>query len=285
MPIKVEDWIPQEPWQGPPLPEFLNIYWPWYKPAVAEFKVSGLTISPKELTVGQVVTISCTVTNIGLELGDYTVKLGGDFMAEQTVTLEPGESKTITFEVVPDVAKSYSISVDGLSGSFVATEEIVDFELARPMVSPAEVTPGTAITITCPVTSRCSTPQTATVKVIIYEGSILPGHGAIIATKTSPSFSISPGETYNVIVHHTAVAGTIDRRDIEVEIYVAGKLVKQSEWDDVYYVSIPPAADIRVENLMIEPAECYVGGRILISVTARNYGTAAGTKRIVCSVT
>ncbi|MBA7564250.1 hypothetical protein ES708_05912 [subsurface metagenome] len=23
---KVEDWMPQEPWQGPPLPEFLNIY-------------------------------------------------------------------------------------------------------------------------------------------------------------------------------------------------------------------------------------------------------------------
>ncbi len=29
--IKLKDWLPQEPWQGPPLPEFLNIYWPWYK--------------------------------------------------------------------------------------------------------------------------------------------------------------------------------------------------------------------------------------------------------------
>ena len=34
--VKVEfalkDWLPQEPSQGPPLPEFLNIYWPWYTP-------------------------------------------------------------------------------------------------------------------------------------------------------------------------------------------------------------------------------------------------------------
>ncbi|MBA7606571.1 hypothetical protein ES703_13721 [subsurface metagenome] len=285
--FKLEDWLPQEPNQGPPLPEWLRIFWPWYKPEVppgAEFEVSDLIISPTEVQVGYTVSISCTVTNIGTEAGAATVILGGDFMAEKTVTLEPGESKTITFEVVPDVAKSYSISVDGLSGSFVATEEVIDFELARPIVAPAEVTPGTAITITCPVTSRCSTPQTATVKVIIYEGSILPGHGAIIATKTSPAFSISPGEIYNVIVHHTAVAGTIDRRDIQVEVYIAGRLVKESEWDDVYYVVPAPVADIRVENLTIEPSQVYVGEKVTISIVATNYGNATGSKTITCTV-
>lgn len=282
--LKIRDWIPQEPWQGPPLPEFLNIYWPWYTPPEAEFKVSDLVISPTEVNPGQVVTITCTVTNIGAEAGNYTVHLEGDFMAEKTVTLAPGESITVSFEVTPTVAKSHSVSVDGLSGSFVATEEIVDFELARPIVAPAEVTPGTAIIITCPVTSRCNRAQTVTAKVIIYEGSILPGHGAIIATKTSPSFSISPGETYNVIVHHTAVAGTIDRRDIQVEVYVAGRLVKESEWDDVYYVTVPPAADIRVENLTIEPSQVYVGEKVTISIVATNYGNATGSKTITCTV-
>lgn len=41
-------------------------------------------------------------------------------MAEQTVELQPGESKVITFPTVPIVAKSYSVSVDGLAGSFRA---------------------------------------------------------------------------------------------------------------------------------------------------------------------
>jgi len=231
-----------EPAKGPPLPKHLEIYWPWYKPPAAEFRVSNLIISPLEVNPGQVVTISVKVTNIGTEAGDYTVKLGGDFTGEQSLTLEPTESRTISFEAVPDVAKTYHISVDGLTGTFRATEapvEIVDFELAMPTVTPATITPGTAITITCPITSACTKAQTITAKVIIYEGSILPGHGSVIATKTSPSFSISPGQSYNVIVHHTAVAGTIDRRDIEVEVYIAGKLVKESEWDDVYYVEKP----------------------------------------------
>ncbi len=169
VPIEIQDWLPQEPWQGPPLPEFLDIYWPWYAPPGAEFRVSNLVISPTEVNPGQVVSISCTVTNMTYEAGAYTVKLGGDFMAEQTVSLAPGESKVVSFEVVPDVARTYSVTVDGLSGTFRAT--------------------------------------------------------------------------------------TV------------------------------PVADIRVENLTIEPSEVQVGQLVTITVTATNYGTAAGTKKIVCTVT
>lgn len=46
----------------------------------------------------------------------------------------------------------------------------------------------------------------------------------------------------------------------------------------------PPVADIRVENLTITPAEVNVGQTVTISVTAKNYGGAVGTKTIVCTV-
>ncbi|GAI78315.1 unnamed protein product, partial [marine sediment metagenome] len=147
---KLEEWLPQEPNQGPPFPEFLAIYWPWYKPEAAEFRVSDLIISPTEVNPGQIVTISCLVTNIGSEAGDYTVTLGGDFVSEQSVTLQPGESKAVSFEVTPDVAKSYSVSVDGLHGSFVATEmPVADIRVENLVVSPAEVYVGEVVTISC----------------------------------------------------------------------------------------------------------------------------------------
>ncbi len=167
--LELRDWLPQEPNQGPPLPEFLNIYWPWYTPPGAEFSVSNLSISPTEVNPGQLVTITCTAANIGAAAGSYTVHLGGDFMAEREVTLEPGQSEAVSFEVTPAEAKTFQVSVNGLTGSFVATEEAV--------------------------------------------------------------------------------------------------------------------ADIRLENLVIEPAEVNVGQKVTISVTAKNYGAAAGTKTIVCTVT
>lgn len=120
--IPLETWRPMDPSKGPPLPSFFDIFWPWYTPPGADFKVSDLVISPSEVKPGQAVTISCTVTNIGVEAGDYTTKMGGDFVDEQTVTLAPGESKMVSFQVTPMVAKSYSVSINGLYGTFRATE-------------------------------------------------------------------------------------------------------------------------------------------------------------------
>lgn len=42
-------------------------------------------------------------------------------MAEQSVTLNPGESRVVSFEAVPHEAKTYHVSVNGLTGSFIAT--------------------------------------------------------------------------------------------------------------------------------------------------------------------
>lgn len=41
-------------------------------------------------------------------------------MVEQTVELEPSESRVVTFEAVPSEARTYNVLVDGLSGSFRA---------------------------------------------------------------------------------------------------------------------------------------------------------------------
>ena len=198
----LDDWLPTSPLVGPPLPRFLGITWPWYEeeppieyacpicgatfateeelsyhvqavhpeaPPGAEFKVSNLVVSPTEVQVGFPVSISCLITNIGGQAGSYTVALGGEFVAEQSVYLAAGESKAVSFDVTPTAAKTYSVSVDGLHGSFVAT--------------------------------------------------------------------------------------TV------------------------------PVADIRVENLTITPSEVYVGEKVTISVTAKNYGAAAGSKKIICTVT
>lgn len=138
------------PDMGPPLPRYLGIYWPWVAPPGAEFRVSKPVIFPAEVQVGYPVTISCLVTNIGSEAGDYTVKMRGDFVAERSVTLQPGESKPVSFEVTPTEAKSYSVSVNGLTGTFKAvTVPVADIRVENLEISPAEVMVGEKVTITC----------------------------------------------------------------------------------------------------------------------------------------
>jgi hypothetical protein len=70
------------------------------------------------------VTIDVTVTNTGEQAGTYTVKLMIDNVITKTqdVTLRMGGSRTITFIVSEDVAGTYNVVIDQLTGSFVVKE-------------------------------------------------------------------------------------------------------------------------------------------------------------------
>lgn len=66
------------------------------------------------------------MTNIGGETGSYTVKLkvAGVTVDSETVTLAGGESTPVTFKVVKDVAGTYSVEVDGQTGTFEVREAV-----------------------------------------------------------------------------------------------------------------------------------------------------------------
>lgn len=166
--------------------------------------------------------------------GDYSIDLKfkekGSY--EVTILISPAPFALPVIGVKPVLAKSETMSVE-------ASEEAppgIDFVIGTPAASPETVKPGEAVSISSVITSNCTATQTVIVKCLIYEGSILPGHGTLLQTLTSPSFNISPGESYNVEFSHTAVKGTIDRRDVGVEVYIGSTLIKEGEWDDVYYV-------------------------------------------------
>jgi len=150
-------------------------------------------------------------------------------------------------------------------------EEVIAFDLTRPTASPSQVAPGATVTITCPVTSKCTKSQTVTAKVYIYEGSIYAGHGTLIATKTSPAFTIAPGQTYEVIVNHIAIAGTIDRRDVGVQIILNGQVAAEDEWDDVFYVTTAEVIAFDLSNPTATPSQVSPGATVTITcpVTSR----------------
>ena len=70
------------------------------------------------------------------------------------VTLNPGESKTVIFAFTPGAARSYQVSVDGLSGSFIAYEvPQAEFQVSNLVISPSEVYVGQPVAISLTVTN------------------------------------------------------------------------------------------------------------------------------------
>lgn len=70
-------------------------------PSPAAFSVSNLSIQPEEVTAGETVTISVSVTNTGGSQGSYNVVLNINGTQQETegVTIAAGSSQTVTFSV------------------------------------------------------------------------------------------------------------------------------------------------------------------------------------------
>jgi hypothetical protein len=126
-------------------------------PAPARFTIRSLGVSPSEVAPSEEVNISVLVANTGGKSGSYQVTLVINDLVEATkeVTVRAGLSKEVTFSVTREEADSYTVSVDGLSGSFavvapeaeVVPPEPAAFSLSSLAVEPTGVKPGEAVTV------------------------------------------------------------------------------------------------------------------------------------------
>lgn len=90
----------------------------------AEFQVSDLEVTPSDVEVGEEVTVSVEITNIGGQTGSYTLPLIINQTTEETrtVTLDKGESTTAEFKVTKQTPGTYNIEIEGLVSEFTVRE-------------------------------------------------------------------------------------------------------------------------------------------------------------------
>ncbi len=126
----------------------------------AAVTTSVLTISPTKVNIGESITISVTVTNTGDATGSHevTLKIDNKVVATEEVTLASGASVEVTFTTSRDIAGTYTINVNGLSGTFTVSEVLLPpppvpaaFATSDLTISPTEVDAGEAITISVTV--------------------------------------------------------------------------------------------------------------------------------------
>ncbi|MFH2111187.1 MAG: TIGR04279 domain-containing protein [Candidatus Bathyarchaeota archaeon] len=126
-------------------------------PEVGEFQLSGLQVSPATAPPGQAVTVSVQVENVGAEPGSYTLTLRVNGVTEGTrkLTLQPGQRQTVEWTVSRVQAGSYSVDVNGLTGSFTVQPASgpASFTLSDLTVNPATVEPGVPVTVTVKATN------------------------------------------------------------------------------------------------------------------------------------
>jgi hypothetical protein len=89
------------------------------------FTLSNLSITPSEVKAGEDVTITLSIANGSIARGTHTVilKINGEVVETKEVTVSANSSETVSFTVTRDTAGTYSVEIDGLSGSFTVLAE------------------------------------------------------------------------------------------------------------------------------------------------------------------
>jgi hypothetical protein len=268
------------------------------KPAKRTFNIPKPIPSPHDVVLGQAVSITCDIGMAGgaslngtvvLQVWEGSALTGhGDPLGQvsQPLKISTGETKTVAFSYTSRGAigrKDVGIVIyDGdtevgnheWDDLFYTVNSNLNFSLSRPSALPNPATPGSTVTITCPIMSNSTEVQTVVAKIKIYEGSALAAHGALLSSK-SVSSVISPGQIINAIVTDIAIAGGIDRRDIGVEVYVGGQNITSDEWDDVFYVQSGVVSVVSKQSVIYNDNQSSINSGQAISVQIKWKNTGA----------
>jgi hypothetical protein len=85
------------------------------------FIVSNFSISPERVRQGQPVIVTATVTNTGEISGNHPciLRVKGIAEAQQEVTLGPGKTQEVEFQIIKDIPGFYPVSMENWTGKFV----------------------------------------------------------------------------------------------------------------------------------------------------------------------
>ncbi len=93
-------------------------------PTLADFIASDLAIGPGTVKPGEDVVVGVTLKNIGKQPGSHTVvvKVDGETVNTQEVTLAGGASKRVVFNVTLFLIGNIVISIGDLSGVVIVMD-------------------------------------------------------------------------------------------------------------------------------------------------------------------
>lgn len=91
----------------------------------AYFTVKDLAVIPDRVKQGENITVSTIVTNTGEVAGNHSLvlKIKGVVEAVEEVSLGPGASQRVAFDVIKDMPGFYQVDLEGLTGRFVVEME------------------------------------------------------------------------------------------------------------------------------------------------------------------
>ncbi|MBA7580914.1 hypothetical protein ES708_22812 [subsurface metagenome] len=175
-------------------------------------------------------------------------------MAEQTVERQPGESKDVSFEVVPQEARNYLVEVNGLISTFTAIAPPPEFVVSNLRISPTSGTLGETLHIIFDITNVGA-----------------PGRSFVQLTVERPSYTGSVKRYFTLDAGETAT-WTENYTLTEVGTYIA----TVNGLSATFTCTKAPPAEFVISNVSISPSSGLLGEEATLSFKITNTGGERG---------
>jgi len=123
----------------------------------ASFEINEFYVTPEQAEFGETVKISAVITNTGALTGshEYSIKLDGELVETRQITLDGGESQTVSFNVNPETSGVHEASIGELSSTFTVQEPKApaSFSISDLTVNAAEINLGESVEISALITN------------------------------------------------------------------------------------------------------------------------------------
>lgn len=242
------------------------------EPNEATFVVEGVT-APSAGNTSETVTVEATIDNIGDVSGEASIDLwlDGDIVGTETVTLDGGESQTVTVEMtLPDEDGSYTWTVatgddqqsDSIDVTDAPTPATFSVESAG---APGEADPGATVTVETTITNTGDESGEASIDVWF--------DGEIVETKR---ITLDAGASKTL-----AVEVSVPEESGSYTWTVATGDDQQSDSIDVVGEGDPPEFTV---DEVDAPSEADAGAEITLTATVSNVGGQEGTEDVTLTV-
>jgi hypothetical protein len=129
------------------------------------FSLSSLKITPDKVNPGETTTIETVLSNTGGSPGSLVVvlKVNGAQVNSKQLSLDPGKSETVTFQLQKEVPGEYKLDINGQTGQFsVATPPLQQTIEPNPTMQPLITEPISTTSPTAGFPTLASAPPVAT---------------------------------------------------------------------------------------------------------------------------
>lgn len=235
---------------------------------VPKFDVSGLD-APDEATIGDQATVRATVSNTGTRAGSPMVeyRLGGRVLASQSVSLNPGQSRTVTLEprFTDYAAGSYTQGVYIRSTNQGQTltltlEGVAAFDVAN-LQAPASVIQEDRVTVEAQIRNSGTASGRASVQYRVGQ-----------EVRDTKQVTLKPGE-------RTTVSFDVRVRN-EPGTYRHGVFIGESDRGQTSSLVVVSGEPRYVVGDFEGPAEVMVGDEVTVEATVTNTGNGEGSTSI-----